>query len=157
MGSKKFDISQITDYLYISVYPVSRNAADLQTLGIGLILNTYHFPLAPVFRRPPFHSLWLPSADHPWFPMSLNKLQRGVEAALEVIALGKPVLSNCHAGRHRSVALACCILIARGYSASEAMRLVKQKRPSADPDIWYIKKRILQYATLYQPDTRPVL
>lgn len=157
MGSKTLDISQITDYLYISVYPLSHNAAELQALGIGLILNTYHFPLAPIYRRPPFHSLWLPSADHPWFPMSLNKLQRGVEAALEVIAQGKPVLSNCHAGRHRSVALACCILIARGYSSGEAIRLVKQKRPKADPEISYIKQRIYLYETLYRPDTRPVL
>jgi hypothetical protein len=43
------------------------------------------------------------------------------------------------------VAMACCILIARGYTAEDAMRLVKEKRDKADPYISYIRRRIEKF------------
>jgi hypothetical protein len=41
--------------------------------------------------------------------------------------------------------MACCILIGMGYSAEEAMALVVEKRPIADPTIWHIRRRILLF------------
>jgi hypothetical protein len=40
------------------------------------------------------------------------------------------------------VALAAAILIARGHSAADAMRLLRQQRAVADPGIWYIRRQI---------------
>jgi hypothetical protein len=62
-----------------------------------------------------------------------------------VIEEGYSVLVYCHEGRHRSVAMACCILIAKGHSADEAMQLVKEKREKADPDAWHIQRRIRKF------------
>jgi protein-tyrosine phosphatase len=47
-----------------------------------------------------------------------------VEAALPVIQDGYGVLVHCRAGVHRSVAMACCVLIGMGQTADEAMQLV---------------------------------
>jgi protein-tyrosine phosphatase len=77
--------------------------------------------------------------------MPMRTLQRGVEAALPVIQAGNAVLVHCRAGVHRSVAMACCVLIGMGQSADEAMQLVEQKRPVADPRLWYIRRRIVQF------------
>jgi hypothetical protein len=41
--------------------------------------------------------------------------------------------------------MACCILIAKGHSADEAMQLVKEKREKADPDAWHIQRRIRKF------------
>jgi hypothetical protein len=46
---------------------------------------------------------------------------------------------------HRSVAMACCVLIGMGQTADQAMQLVKQKREAADPDAWYIQRRIYKF------------
>lgn len=77
--------------------------------------------------------------------MPLNTLYRGVKTALPVIEGGGKVLVHCRVGRHRSVAMACCILIGMGYSSSDAMKLVKERREEADPDRWYIRSRIIMF------------
>jgi protein-tyrosine phosphatase len=77
--------------------------------------------------------------------MPVSVLRRGVEAALPVIDDGYAVLVHCLAGVHRSVAMACCVLIGMGYSAEDAMQLVESKREVADPRVWYIRARIEKF------------
>lgn len=43
------------------------------------------------------------------------------------------------------VAMACCTLIGSGYTAEQAMQLGVEKRPIADPTIWYIRRRIRRF------------
>jgi protein-tyrosine phosphatase len=74
-------------------------------------------------------------------------LKRGVDAALPIIADGWKVLVHCKYGVHRSVAMACCILIGTGHSADEAMRLVAERRAAADPHAGYVQKRIRKFET----------
>jgi hypothetical protein len=73
-----------------------------------------------------------------------------VEAALPVIEDGGRVLVFCEAGRHRSVAMASCILIGLGYPADEAMQLVSTKREVADPYAWHIQRQIRRFEDYYQ-------
>ena len=94
--------------------------------------------------------LWLPTIDHPLLPIPIRTLQRGVEAALPVIQDGYAVLVHCRAGVHRSVAMACCVLIGMGWIADEALQLVEQKRPVADPRAWYIQRRISKFEQLWR-------
>jgi hypothetical protein len=51
----------------------------------------------------------------------------------------------CEGGRRRSVAMASCILIGKGYSAEDAMKLIKEKRPVADPYAWHIQRQIRKF------------
>jgi hypothetical protein len=139
------DISRITDDVFISAWPEGEHADEILDLNIRLILSMHWMRPSRTLHHPPLRVLWLPTIDTPFTPMPIATLRRGVEAALPVICDGRAVLCHCRAGVHRSVAMACCVLIGMGYSAQEAMRLVKEKRAVADPDIWYIRRRILEF------------
>ena len=77
---------------------------------------------------------------------------KGVRAALLVIENGGKVYVHCQAGVHRGVAMGAAILIAQGFEPQEAMDLIKAKRPAADPDAWYIRRRILRFAKIWDQD-----
>jgi len=139
------DISKITDYLYVSAYPEGTHAEEIQSLNVRLILSMHWLPLDMKLNHPPLRVLWLPTFDNPVFKMPHKSLMRGVKAALPVIESGSAVLAHCAAGKHRSVAMACCVLIAKGFSADEAMACVKAGRSVADPDIPHIQERIRKF------------
>jgi len=42
--------------------------------------------------------------------------------------------------------MGAAVLIALGYDPQEAMALIKEQRLSADPDLYYIRSRILRFA-----------
>jgi protein tyrosine phosphatase (PTP) superfamily phosphohydrolase (DUF442 family) len=139
------DISQITETLYISAWPRGEHADEIRALGVRLILSMHWRRPVKTVGHPPVRLLWLPTVDTPLTPMPMFLLRRGVEAALPVIQRGERVLVHCKAGVHRSVAMACCVLIGAGYTAEAAVRLVKDRRAVADPDAWYIRRRILKF------------
>lgn len=141
------DYSQITDWLYIGTTPQPEDYPFLHSLGVRLVINMR------VEKRPvPDHQdtglrfLWLPTFDSPLIPIPLRALQRGVQEALDTIKEGDKVYVHCAAGAHRGVAMGSAILIAKGYTPQEAMERIKANRPNADPDIWYIRRRILRFA-----------
>jgi protein-tyrosine phosphatase len=140
-----YDISQITDFLYISAWPKGKHLAEIHSLDIRLILSMHWRRPDRELSQPPLQLLWLPTFDTPLIPMPLTSLSRGVQAALPVIQQGGRVLCHCSAGRHRSVAMACCVLIGRGMRAEEAMQLVKARRAEADPYTPYIRSRITKF------------
>lgn len=139
------DYSQITDYLSIMASPVDADAATLLDNNVKLVLAMNHKVPPGALRTAPLALLHLPTSDSPFLPIPMAKLQTGVEAALPVIDAGGGVMVYCNRGRHRSVTMAAAILIAKGYTADEAMALIKHRRPAADPGIWYIKSRIRKF------------
>lgn len=139
------DVSPITDYLYISAWPRGNHAADILALNVRLILSMHWLRPSCTLGTPPMRVLWLPTIDSPLLPMPISSLQRGVEAALPVIQDGYRVLVHCRYGIHRSVAMACCVLIGMGMTAEEAMTLVEQKRSAADPRAGHIQSRIINF------------
>jgi prolyl-tRNA editing enzyme YbaK/EbsC (Cys-tRNA(Pro) deacylase)/protein tyrosine phosphatase (PTP) superfamily phosphohydrolase (DUF442 family) len=149
------DISPITDDIYVGTQPGATNAEELRKLNIGLIINMRggHRPHA-VYGQPPFSSLWLRTFDFPFTPIRMRTLEQGVRAALAVIGEGRRVLVHCHQGRHRSVAMAAAIMIAQGYTARDAMKVIRQKRRIADPQIWYIRRQIEKFEHHWNRQTR---
>jgi len=139
------DMSQITEYLFISSWPRREHTDGLRGLDIRIILSMHWWRPASLLGEPPIRLVWLPTIDSPVFPMPLSFLRRGVESALPAIQEGYRVLAHCRYGVHRSVAMACCVLIGTGYSARDAMQLVRERRSAADPDIWYIRSRVLKF------------
>jgi hypothetical protein len=139
------DVSAITDYLYISAWPRGDHAEEIRALNVRLILSMHWIKPSSLLGHPPVRLLWLPTFDNPLMPMPIATLTRGVHAAMPVIAEGYRVLVHCRAGVHRSVAMACCVLIGAGMAADEAIQLVKQQRAVADPDAWYIQRRIYKF------------
>ena len=46
--------------------------------------------------------------------------------------------------------MGAAILIAQGHTPEAAMQLIKQQRPISDPDMFYIRSRIFQFARRWQ-------
>jgi hypothetical protein len=139
------DISEITDYLFISTFPRPEHADQLRAMGVRLILSMYLVRPDKTLGEPPVRLLWLPSIDSPFTSLPLSLLRKGVQAALPVIEDGDKVLAHCKWGIHRSPAMATCILIAKGYSLDEAVELVKRQRAAAKPDEGYVLPRIKKF------------
>ena len=142
-------ISQITDYLYISAFPRGEHVEEILALGVRLVLSMHWMWPSKMLGKPPVKLLWLPTFDNMFFPMPIKTLNKGVRAALPVIQDGSSVLVHCKSGVHRSVAQAACVLIGMGYTADEAMQLIKEKRAVADPDARHIQKRIRKFESLW--------
>jgi len=141
------DFSQITEDLFIGPMPTAADYDLLHSLGVRLVLNMRFARCLPAgLLHPPMEVLWLRSLDNPLFPIPLKLLTQGTRAALSTIAGGGKIYSHCVYGRHRSVAMGAAILIAQGHAPQDAMTLIKGKRPQADPDMFYIKSRILAFA-----------
>lgn len=149
------DVSEITDQLFIASRLRVRHVEHVRDLGIDLILSTIWLVPTRILRRPPFHSMWLPMVDFPLIPLPLFLLRRGATAAVLVMAAGGQVLIYCRAGRHRSVAIGACILIARGMAADEAMDLIVAHRPVADPHAPHIERRIRAFEKDWLNRQRP--
>ncbi len=138
-------ISQITDYLYISAFPRGKHVDEIVALGVRLVLSMHWMRPTKMLGKPPVKLLWLPTIDNSLFPMPIKTLNKGVRAALPVIENGGAVLAHCKSGVHRSVAQAACVLIGMGYTADDAMQLIKEKRAVADPDARHIQTRIRKF------------
>ena len=145
------DFSAITDSLYVGTAPHPKDYDTLRELEITLVLNMRinRWPY-PDPHPTPLRSVWLPTFDFPLLPIPLRMLHRGVIVALEALETGGKVYVHCTKGVHRSVAMAAAILIAQGYPLAEATRLLKKRRPVADPDVWYIKRQIRRFANSWE-------
>jgi protein tyrosine phosphatase (PTP) superfamily phosphohydrolase (DUF442 family) len=149
------DFSQITDDLFIGTTPTAMDYDHLRDLGVRLVINM-RFVRGP---HPDLHPealnfLWLRTIDSPIILIPVRKLVQGTQAALETICNGGKVYSHCAKGRHRSVAMGAAILIAQGHNPETAMQLIKKQRPIADPGMYYIRSRILQFAKHWQKEFR---
>lgn len=145
------DYSAITEELFIGETPTPLDYHILRDLGVRLVINM-RIERRPFFdlHTPPLDFLWLPTLDNPILVIPIRFLVRGVQAALETIRNGGKVYTHCQKGRHRGVAMGASILIALGYDPFEAMDLIKLQRPVADPDVFYIRRRILRFADTWQ-------
>jgi protein tyrosine phosphatase (PTP) superfamily phosphohydrolase (DUF442 family) len=143
------DISQITPRLYISSWPRRGESEDVSGLGIQLIISMTKRVPYEEFCTHPLAWVHAPSIDSPLTPIPMARFRAGVEAAIPVLAAGGGVLCHCREGRHRAVAMACCILIAQGCTSESAMRLVEDGRRVARPRAFWIASRIRLFERLW--------
>jgi dual specificity MAP kinase phosphatase len=145
------DISKITDDIFVGTTPGTEDYDLLRERGVTLVINMrFENRPQPDNHNPPMARLWLRTFDSPLIPIPMRALHKGVGAALEAIQAGGKVFIHCAAGVHRSVALAAALLIAQGHKPDEATELLKERRPAADPDIWYIRRRIDKFARSWE-------
>jgi len=140
------DISQITDQLYIGKTPTAKDYDTLRALGVQLVINM-RFERRPFrdLHDPALTALWLPTFDTPLIRIPVPTLLRGVQVAQAVLADGGKVYVHCAGGAHRGVAMGAAILISQGYTADQAMALIKARRPAADPYARYIRRQIERF------------
>ena len=141
------NFSPITEDLFIGTTPSSKDYDELRALGVHLVINMRVERSPHKDHHPsPMKTLWLPTFDSPLVWIPIRSLMRGAKAACETIQNGGKVYTHCAHGIHRGVAMGACILIAQGYDPQAAMRLIKARRPFADPFAFYIRPRILKFA-----------
>ena len=134
--------------MYIASKVKVKNIEAVRNLDPRLIISMIFQTQPPrELEKPPTSVLWLRTVDFLLIPIPIRTLNRGVESALPVIRNGHRVLIFCEGGRHRSVAMASCILVGMGYSADEAMQLISSKRKVADPYAWHIQRQIRKFAS----------
>jgi protein-tyrosine phosphatase len=150
------DFSWITGDLLIGKTPLAEDYDRLRDLGVQLVISM-RFEKRPVPdpHDPPLDLLWLRTFDNPILVIPIRKLMRGTRAALEAIGRGGKVYTHCAQGVHRSAVMGASILIGQGYSPEAAMALIKSRRATADPDIFYIRKLILRFARQWQAEQSP--
>jgi len=141
------NFSSITSDLFIGTTPSKEDYNHLRDLGVKLVINmrVERWPRKDSHPNP-LQLLWLPTFDSPLVPIPIRALHRGANAALETVQTGGKVYAHCAGGVHRGVTMGACILIAQGLNPQEAMELIKEKRPIADPFVFYIRPCILQFA-----------
>lgn len=145
------DFSQITRELLVGTTPGLQDYQRLDGLGVRLVIN-----MRLLRGRPPgdlfphLQYLRLRTFDSPLLPIPTAALIQGTRAALHVIEHGGRVYAHCSRGRHRSVAMAAAILIAQGHTSEEATRLIKARRPEADPEASHIRARILEFSRVWR-------
>ena len=145
------EYSRITDELFIGTTPGPRDYALLRELGVRLVINMRFWRGHPLGdSQPAVEDLRLRTFDSPLVPIPMGALMRGALSALKVMKSGGKVYTHCSRGRHRSVAMAACILIARGWTPECAMELIKERRRVADPGAVHIRPRILQFARRWE-------
>ena len=150
------DVSQITEYLHIASRLDGDDLEAVLELDPGLIIDMIiHLRPSGNLTESGLDVLWLRTVDFVLIPIPVRKLNRGVEAALPVINDGGRVIVYCQAGRHRSVAMAACILIAKGYPADEAMDLISSRRSVADPRASHIQRQIRKFEAYWHTDRAP--
>lgn len=76
--------------------------------------------------------LHLPTADR--YGFTYDQLHEGVDWVLEHIANGGRAFLHCEHGVGRGPLMACAVLVAQGYSAPEALRIVRSARWQALPN-----------------------
>jgi hypothetical protein len=76
--------------------------------------------------------LHLPTPDRHGF--TYDQLHEGVDWVLEHIAQGGRAFLHCEHGVGRGPLMACAVLVAQGYSAPEALRIVRAARWQAMPN-----------------------
>ena len=151
----EYDASAITDHLFIAPMPHARHVENMRGLGVDLVISMIWVKPPPELTQPPFRLIRLPSFDFPLLPIPLALLRQGAAAAALVLDAGGRVLVYCRAGRHRSVAMAACILIAEGMTADEAMDTITAHRAIADPHASHIERQIRAFEKDWLARQRP--
>ena len=151
------DISQITPRVFISSWPRRGESEDLSALGIELVISMTRREPYPEFSTGPIAWVHAPSIDSPLTPIPMSRFRTGIEAAIPVLAAGGSVLCHCREGRHRAVAMACCVLIAQGCTTESAMKLVEAGRRVARPRAFWIAPRIRMFERLWLDGLRDEL
>jgi protein-tyrosine phosphatase len=143
--------SEIIDNLYIAKTPKKEDYTFLKRNNFEYLVNMraeYFWFGVPAKLK--ITVTRVPTFDIIFYPINPAKLLSPAIEMSEKIKQGKKVLCFCKQGKHRSVAMAACILIVLGYSADEAIKIIKQKRPIADPYANNIKTTIFKFEKLWR-------
>lgn len=130
----RLSLSWITDRLAVGGRILPEDIHLLARVGITNVIDTRaeHCDDEQALAKEHIKLLYLPTPDT--YPLSIEQLQQGAAWAHASIAQGGRVLIHCEHGVGRSVLLTCATLVHGGMHASDALKLVMEKRWQAAPN-----------------------
>src|SRR3984893_5361854 len=131
---KQLNYSDVTPRLAVGGAFRTRQIKDLAVRGVTAVvdcrLEAQDDPEA--LAQAGIQFLHVPTLDRHGF--TYPQLQQGVDWVLEHIADGGRAFMHCEHGVGRGPLMACAVLVAQGYSAPEALRIVRSGRWQALPN-----------------------
>ena len=135
-GVPPLKYSRVTDSIYVGPQHRSNGKRALKQAGITHIINmrsefddeSYGLTLGDVRSD---NYCYLPTVDDN--PISAEHIEKGIAYIDSAIEGGGKVYIHCSAGVGRAPSMAAAFLISRGYSAEEALGLIRQARPFIKP------------------------
>ncbi|KAG6911391.1 hypothetical protein DXG01_016488 [Tephrocybe rancida] len=137
--------SEIITRLYISDLSFAENPACLASYGITHVISaisgSVHMPSpAALYPHPPPRHLHVRIEDSPFVELAAHL--PGTTQWIQDAYMSSPearILVHCGEGVSRSVSVVAAFLIAQyGWTPSEAVQYIKQKRRVADPNFGFI-------------------
>src|SRR5690242_12724802 len=130
----RLSLSWVTDRLAVGGRILPEDIHLLARVGVTNVIDTRaeHCDDEQALAKEHIKLLYLPTPDT--YPLSVEQLQQGAAWANECIQQGGRVLIHCEHGVGRSVLLTCATLVYGGMHASDALKLVMEKRWQAAPN-----------------------
>lgn len=130
----RLNLSWITDDLAVGGAFHTRHVPRLRRLGISAVVDCREEASddEEALARHGISFLRLPTPDAR--DLSQVHLDLGVTWASQRLEAGAKVYVHCWHGVGRGPLLGCCILVASGYSAADALGVVKARRWQASPN-----------------------
>jgi hypothetical protein len=131
---KQLNYSDITPRLAVGGAFRTRQIKDLSLRGVTAVVDCRLEAEddADALAQAGIEFLHLPTLDRHGF--SYAQMQQGVEWVLAHISDGGRAFLHCEHGVGRGPLMACAVLVAQGYSAPEALRIVRSGRWQALPN-----------------------
>lgn len=136
-GKLIFEYNKITPNIYIGSNMCCQTHFKSSLLKKGI---TADISLEGEKQDYPFgvkYYLWLPTPDHT--PPSQEQLEIGVNFIRELLKNKIKIYIHCQRGHGRAVTLTAAYLITKGMTPKEAIKFIKNKRPSIHPNPKQIK------------------
>ena len=131
---KQLNYSDVTPRLAVGGAFRTRQIKDLTQRGVTAVvdcrLEAQDDPQA--LAQAGIQFLHVPTLDRHGF--SYAQMHEGVEWVLDHISDGGRAFMHCEHGVGRGPLMACAVLVAQGYSAPEALRIVRSGRWQALPN-----------------------
>jgi protein-tyrosine phosphatase len=130
----KLNFSWITDDLAVGGAFRRADIPKLRSMGVNAVVDCREEDQddRDALYRNGIDFLWLPAPDT--HEISQSQLDEGVQWARARQRLGQKVYVHCLHGVGRGPLMGSCILVDQGYSATQALQLVKAKRWQASPN-----------------------
>ena len=131
---KQLNYSDVTPRLAVGGAFRTRQIKDLSSRGVTAVVDCRLEAEddAAALAAAGIQFLHVPTLDRHGF--SYAQLQEGVEWVLDQISAGGRAFLHCEHGVGRGPLMACAVLVAQGYSAPEALRIVRSGRWQALPN-----------------------
>jgi protein-tyrosine phosphatase len=131
---KQLNYSDVTPQLAVGGAFRKRQIKRLRQRGVTAVvdcrLEAKDDPLA--LEATGIQLLHLPTADR--YGFTYGQMSNGVDWVLDQVASGGKAFVHCEHGVGRGPLMACAVLVGQGYTAPEALRMVRSARWQALPN-----------------------